>query len=251
MNIKRFYVIETNDIKTSQDSFNSLKHCFRRFLKYPHSEVSALWNTRDEPKRSFSVFYGFWNTLCLAMHTKWHVRCLCKTIWTPTLQKSPGIFRGFFCCIRLFPHRVISFLTSSAGASLAAGSWYRSCMVIKWEIIVTTQVPPIRERESWLFVNNYAILDFQFGLGRSQFQASFETPRARRICYTINSGTGSICVWIIIGRSRSERVHFSWPPLIPIHLHPHFLRNSRMSANLTLESFWVLITRQIQFLYWI
>lgn len=42
INIKRFYVIETNDIKTSQDSFNSLKHCFRRFLKYPHSEVSAL-----------------------------------------------------------------------------------------------------------------------------------------------------------------------------------------------------------------
>jgi len=31
-----------NDIKTSQNSSNSLKYCFRRFLKYPYSEVSAL-----------------------------------------------------------------------------------------------------------------------------------------------------------------------------------------------------------------
>ena len=55
---------------TSKDSFNSLKHCSRRFWRYPYSEVSGL-NLKRSPKR--------W-TRCQPTHVR-----LYETIWTPFL----------------------------------------------------------------------------------------------------------------------------------------------------------------------
>ena len=61
----------------------------------------------------------------------------------------------------------------------------------------------------------------------------------RRIFFTMNSGIGSMCVWIIIGLVNPSFRHFSCPPSVLTYSQPHAPKKARMVANEILDNFCV------------
>ena len=84
---------------------------------------------------------------------------------------------------------------------------------------------------------------------RSHFSNSFlEMPKVLRLLLTILSGTGSICVWSVIGLFNPGFVHFSCPPLpfVPVltREQPFSNRKRLKSAKEMLDILTVFIPKQ-------
>ena len=72
--------------------------------------------------------------------------------------------------------------------------------------------------------------------------------KVRNTCFTINSGTGSICVWIVMGLCMASLAHFSCPPLpleVLIFRSPCCFKNRLNSRTVMLDSLCVDISRHI------
>jgi len=87
--------------KTSQDCFNSFKHCFRHFLKYPHFEVSAH---RNKQWTSTFIGYsdGFWDNPYTAHVRKQWMCTVCAKRWELLPTQKSRIFSRLFCCSQLY-----------------------------------------------------------------------------------------------------------------------------------------------------